>query len=76
LFAGLAERFEKAKLAESWEGVFNATKDGHDCPQFAEGLIEYPDTDEDCLFLNVWRPESAAANRSVMVYIHGALREK
>ena len=31
--------------------------------------------DEDCLFLNVWRPATEGANRTVMVWVHGGAFE-
>jgi para-nitrobenzyl esterase len=30
-----------------------------------------PETSEDCLYLNIWRPGTSGANRPVMVWIHG-----
>lgn len=45
------------------------------CPQKAQsqtGAGSYDeDSDEDCLYLNVWRPKDEAEPRAVMVFIHG-----
>ena len=53
-----------------WTGTLQATSFGAICPQ--EDAPE-PES-EDCLFLNVWTPQSAVARNKrlpVMVYIHG-----
>jgi para-nitrobenzyl esterase len=60
----------------AWQGQRDATKYGADCAQMG-----WPRNDseiskrssEDCLFLNVWKPASAApgAKLPVMVWIHG-----
>ena len=45
--------------------------------QFAEPCIQYDGAEkqvrgsEDCLYLNVWRPEAEVENRPVLVFIHG-----
>lgn len=63
--------------AASWPGVRDATSIGPACPQPvpAEGSFyggTELQTDEDCLFLNVWtRAEQEDANLPVMVWIHG-----
>jgi len=74
LNAGHAARFEKSKFVEPWAGVYNATKNGHNCPQFDHNAHPQVDIDEDCLFLNVWQPvsaESTAHPKAVLVFIHG-----
>lgn len=75
---GRAGRFQKPIPIESWPGVYHATHPRNNCP-----LIDFdnPDSrfkgylthnyDEDCLFLNVWRPISDGKIRAVMVYIYG-----
>ncbi|MBO9722748.1 MAG: carboxylesterase/lipase family protein [Novosphingobium sp.] len=66
---GRAARFARA-VAEPWDGPrLDAQAFGPICPQ--RGLDDQPQS-EDCLFLNVWAPESnPAAKRAVMVYFHG-----
>jgi para-nitrobenzyl esterase len=49
------------------EGVLEARAFGPSCPQLADGE---PVGEEDCLTLNVWRPEEAEG-APVMVFIHG-----
>ncbi len=40
------------------------------CPQFAQ-MNSVFNSDEDCLFLNIWRPLNKIENLPVMVFIHG-----
>jgi para-nitrobenzyl esterase len=52
------------------------SRDLIDAPHFAPSCPQkndrYPETSEDCLFLNVWTPEArSGGRRPVMVYIHG-----
>jgi para-nitrobenzyl esterase len=62
-----------------WTGVRQATEFGSDCmqarfgPPPTPGAPPAPAPSEDCLFLNVWRPASAApeAKLPVMVWIYG-----
>lgn len=77
---GRAERFSKPKPAESWTGVYNATQFQYACPQPSVKVQNHVDlskgfetgsSNEDCLFLNVWRPATHKTNRPVMVWIHG-----
>ncbi len=60
----------------AWTDVRPAEAAGHECPQaggFGAGDQgePMPTGDEDCLFLNVWRPATEAAPRPVMVFLHG-----
>jgi para-nitrobenzyl esterase len=72
-----AERFRPPTIVEPWSGVLDATAFGPTAPQNAAplgGLFgDRPaGGDEDCLFLNVFRPaEDAAEPRPVLVWIHG-----
>jgi para-nitrobenzyl esterase len=66
---GRAARFASA-VAEPWDGpALAAAQFGPLCPQRA--MSDAPQS-EDCLFLNVWTPETnPRARRAVMVYFHG-----
>ncbi len=67
-------RWEPPQLAASWTGVREAKTYAHDCmqkpfPEDAAPLRTKPS--EDCLYLNVWRPDNAKKKLPVMVWIHG-----
>ena len=72
-------RWRPPQPAAKWTGVRQATDFGANCmqgrfgPPPAPGAPPAPVPSEDCLFLNVWRPASAAptAKLPVMVWIHG-----
>ncbi len=67
-----ALRWMPPQPPNAWGGVKQATSFGGACPQVAN--TNSPLTlNEDCLFLNVWRPAGAAAtsNLPVLVFIHG-----
>jgi len=59
-----------------WQGERDASKFGAQCPQagFQRATASLaPNSSEDCLFINVWRPAGAkpSARLPVMVWIHG-----
>ncbi|THV41190.1 carboxylesterase/lipase family protein [Glycomyces buryatensis] len=66
-------RWVPTEDAESWEGVREATEFGSPCAQgtSAMGMPGIPGTDEDCLYLNVYAPETGAEDLPVMVWLHG-----
>ncbi|WP_222926906.1 carboxylesterase/lipase family protein [Sphingomonas gilva] len=78
-------RWRPPEPAPRWQGVRVAAAFGNDCPQVRFPGDATPSTqpmDEDCLTLNLWRPEGAAAGSPgeggaprprlpVMVWIHG-----
>ena len=81
-----AERWAYPVMTEKWDGVYDATAYGNCSYQprafyneeenfyyneFRKG--ETYTYDEDCLFLNIWTPESASETSKlpVLVYIHG-----
>ncbi|MCU0358145.1 MAG: carboxylesterase family protein [Cyclobacteriaceae bacterium] len=65
-------RWRPPQPVTPWKDVRDATQDCADCPQRA-----WPGSttvqSEDCLFLNIWTPATAARNSKlpVMVWIHG-----
>jgi para-nitrobenzyl esterase len=61
----------KAPVAnEPWQGVRAETEFSAPCPQ-APSQQAPMSLEEDCLYLNVWRPETVAPGAPVMVWIHG-----
>ncbi|MGF7152575.1 para-nitrobenzyl esterase [Novosphingobium gossypii] len=67
-------RWRAPQPVASWQGVRDATAYGHDCmqkpfPSDAAPLGTPPA--EDCLYLNVWKPEGAKGKLPVLVWIYG-----
>lgn len=68
-------RWRPPQPLASWDDVRDATEYGDNCAQTGWGAAPgtIADGSEDCLFLNIWRPEGTeeGANLPVMVWIHG-----
>lgn len=74
-------RWRPPQPVKNWEGELDATKPCKDCGQAGFGQSSLgpnapkmnPNSSEDCLFLNVWKPASAtkSAKLPVMVWIFG-----
>lgn len=56
---------------DPWPGVRHETNFAAPCPQNASSQVPERSLNEDCLYLNVWSPESASGKAPVMVWIHG-----
>jgi len=63
-------RWKPPQLHAPWPGILDATKFREHCAQTAHAAGT-PSTSEDCLFLNVYVPQSEDGPRAVMVWIHG-----
>ena len=65
-------RFAEPQPVEAWDGIYDATKYASIAPQVWEDdpPIELEES-EDCLFLNVYTPETDDKQRPVMFFIHG-----
>lgn len=70
-YAAPPERWRSPKPAASWSGVKDATKPGKPCAQPAGLPIGVPNTNEDCLYLNVTAPKDADRDAPVIVWFHG-----
>ena len=76
-------RFRRPQPHIPWEGVLDCKKFGPRCPQADLASMDFygkefydemvPPESEDCLYLNIWTPASAAPgdNLPVLFWIHG-----
>jgi para-nitrobenzyl esterase len=71
-------RWKAPQPPPAWSGIREATKYGPACPQTASPWlpemlgIRKMETNEGCLYLNVWTPNlGGAATLPVMVWVHG-----
>jgi para-nitrobenzyl esterase len=67
-------RFKPPVPVKTLPGVFPATEFGPVCPQNIPPVVFFvpnPQSDPDCLNLNIWTPAADEKKRPVMVWIHG-----
>ncbi len=67
-------RFKPPVPAKRFPGVFLATEFGPICPQVVSPKLlnpPNPQSEPDCLNLNIWTPSTDRDKRPVMVWIHG-----
>jgi para-nitrobenzyl esterase len=65
-----ALRWKAPQKNDPWKGVRHETAFASPCPQ-PPSQQSAPSLDEDCLYLNVWRPNTTAKGAPVIVWIHG-----
>lgn len=56
---------------DKWEGIFKTKKFGSPALQYHPFFKRKIKGDENCLFLNIWKPEEHAEKLPVYVWIHG-----
>jgi hypothetical protein len=67
-------RFKPSIPNQPWDGILDATEFGPICPQNVAPMFKFPpmpQSEPDCLTLNIWTPATDDQQRPVMVYIHG-----
>ena len=66
-------RWAPPERAASWQGVRDGTVAGPSCPQMGGSSVIGRTENEDCLYLNLYRPAGATSGASlpVLVYLHG-----
>jgi para-nitrobenzyl esterase len=67
------KRWKAPEVAACWDGVRDANAFGAVCPQI-DAKTKQPIGNEDCLTLNVWAPDAAAAGNGpfpVLFFLHG-----
>ncbi|MHA1729730.1 MAG: carboxylesterase/lipase family protein [Promethearchaeota archaeon] len=67
-------RFKPPVSKKPWPGVLEATEFGPICPQVIPPMLllpPSPQSEPDCLTLNIWTPSTDDQKRPVMVWIHG-----
>jgi len=63
-------RWKAPVKPDPWQGVRHETEFASPCPQ-AMSQQSPESTNEDCLYLNVWRPSAETQGAPVMLWIHG-----
>ncbi|MGJ8679808.1 carboxylesterase/lipase family protein [Paraglaciecola sp.] len=67
-------RWQPPQAPNSWQGVRNAQSFGAKCmqnPMFSDMQFRDSGVSEDCLFLNVWAPNTDEKKLPVLVYFYG-----
>lgn len=64
-------RFALPQELKPWSGILDGSAYGSACPQVARYGLTEASHDEDCLTLNISRPEAGSHKRPVIVWIHG-----
>ncbi|MEV5030256.1 carboxylesterase/lipase family protein [Paenibacillus sp. LPE1-1-1.1] len=61
-------RWRAPRELEAWDSIVETTQYGNSCVQLANGSMV---GNEDCLYMNIWRPDSTSSKLPVLVFAHG-----
>jgi para-nitrobenzyl esterase len=61
-------RWKEPRRPRRWKGIRETATYADMCPQYLEGTIV---GSEDCLYLNVWRPDTSETDLPIYFWIHG-----
>ncbi len=65
-------RWKAPRDPDHWKGTLEADEFCSKCPQASSNLLtDTVKADEDCLYLNIWRPQSDEDDLPVYFWIHG-----
>jgi para-nitrobenzyl esterase len=66
-------RWRPPQPVKSWDGVLKANKYAPACIQLNMKVLGYLDygMSEDCLYLNIWKPDTSGKKLPVLIWIHG-----
>jgi para-nitrobenzyl esterase len=67
-------RWKAPQNPENWPGILQTTNFAPVCPQkrYTQGDTTFTiEGEEDCLYLNIWTPNTGARDLPVLVFIHG-----
>jgi len=64
-------RWKAPREPATWSGAKSALAFGNQCPQASVANKSVLFGDEDCLYLNIFRPKTTAGKSPVMVFLHG-----
>ncbi|UJR09054.1 hypothetical protein I4U23_013302 [Adineta vaga] len=71
-YGEIPSRWSPSKFPKPWIDVLNATAFGPICHQFGSFKLPFPIPEsEDCLFLNIWVPNTINTSLPVRVWLHG-----
>jgi para-nitrobenzyl esterase len=75
-------RWKAPRDPDTWQGVRDVSEFSSVCSQMGSffgdpdpATFDIPIGSEDCLYLNVWRPQSSASNLPVLFWIHGGAQK-